>query len=212
MYSFTQAKTTKANRLVLYHACFAVPNATIASLCGVLTLFCNHKVSSCKLFGTLPYLFCSNELNCNRFLFFALLDVKVTILSAFTAHKCTFLHQHKQQLPTSCYCTMSVFCRTNCNNCKPMWWCTEIVLRQLHFFAIYLCFAGINEPNCMFLFFVLIDFQSDYVSCDHILSACAAHKLNAQLYRQTANATTANGLVMYHAATIRVLQCQMQKM
>ena len=71
-------------------------------------------------------------------------------------------------------------------------------------FAIYLCFAGINEPNCMFLFFVLIDFQSDYVSCDHILSAFAAHKLNAQLYRQTANATTANGLVMYHAATIRV--------
>ena len=76
---------------------------------------------------------------------------------------------------------MSVFRRTNCNNCKPMWWCTEIVLRQLHFFAIYLCFAGINEPNCMFLFFVLIDFQSDYVSCDHILSACAAHKLNAQV-------------------------------
>ena len=61
----------------------------------------------------------------------------------------------------------------------------------------------------MFLFFVLIDFQSDYVSCDHILSAFAAHKLNAQLYRQTA---TANGLVMYHAATIRVLQCQMPKM
>ena len=64
----------------------------------------------------------------------------------------------------------------------------------------------------MFLFFVLIDFQSGYVSCDHILSACAAHKLNAQFYRQTANATTANGLVMYYAATIRVLQCQMQKM
>ena len=63
----------------------------------------------------------------------------------------------------------------------------------------------------MFLFLVLIDFQSDYVSCDHILSACAAHKLNAQLYRQTANATTANGLVMCYAATIRVLQCQMQK-
>ena len=64
----------------------------------------------------------------------------------------------------------------------------------------------------MFLFFVLVDFHSDYVSCDHILSVCAAHKLNAQFYRQTANATTANGLVMYYAATIRVLQCQMQKM
>ena len=69
---FTQARTTKANRLVLCHACFAVPNATIASLCDVLRLFCNHKVSSCKLFGTLPYLFCSNELNCNRFLFYSL--------------------------------------------------------------------------------------------------------------------------------------------
>ena len=56
----------------------------------------------------------------------------------------------------------------------------------------------------MFMFFVLIGFQSDYVSCDHILSAFAAHKLNAQLYRQTA---TADGLVMYHAATIRVLHC-----
>ena len=56
----------------------------------------------------------------------------------------------------------------------------------------------------MFLFFVLIGFQSGYVSCDHILSACAAHRLNAQLYRQTA---TANGLVMYHAATICVLHC-----
>ena len=64
----------------------------------------------------------------------------------------------------------------------------------------------------MFLFFVLIDFQSDYVSCDHILSAFAAHKLSAQLYRQTADATTANGLGMYHAATIRVLQRQMQEM
>ena len=61
----------------------------------------------------------------------------------------------------------------------------------------------------MFLFFALLYVQSDYVSCDHILSACAAHKLNAQLYRQTA---TANRLVMYHAATIRVLQCHMQKM
>ena len=56
----------------------------------------------------------------------------------------------------------------------------------------------------MFLFFVLIDFQSDYVSCDHILSACAAHKLNAHLYRQMASA---NGVVMYHAATIRALHC-----
>jgi hypothetical protein len=45
----------------------------------------------------------------------------------------------------------------------------------------------------MFLFFVLIAFQADYVSCDHILSAFAAHKLNAQFYRQTANATNANG-------------------
>ena len=29
------------------------------------------------------------------------------------------------------------------------------------FFAIYLCFAGINEPNCMFLFFALLYVQSD---------------------------------------------------
>ena len=136
------------------------------------------------------------------------------ILSAFIANKCAVLHKQKQQLPTSCYCTMSVFRRTNCNNCKPMWWCTEIVLRQLHLFCNLplFCRNCSNEPNCMFLFFVLIDFQSEYVSCDHILSAFAANKLHGQLFRQTANATTANGLVMYHAATIRVLQCHMQKM
>ena len=38
--------------------------------------------------------------------------------------------QAKTQLPTSWYCTMSVFCRTKCSNCKSTWYCTEIVLQS----------------------------------------------------------------------------------
>ena len=50
--------------------------------------------------------------------------------------KCTYcpkMHsftQAKTQLPTSWYCTMSVFCRTKCSNCKPTWYCAEIVLQS----------------------------------------------------------------------------------
>ena len=55
---FYERKTNIANRLVLYHACFAVSNAKTASLCGdVLRLFCDHELSSCKLFCTLLCLF-----------------------------------------------------------------------------------------------------------------------------------------------------------
>ena len=141
-------KTTKANRLVLYHACFAVPNATIASLClcGVLTLFCNHKVSSCKLFGTLPYFFCSNELNCNRFLFYSLPCLREKwlcscghILSAFTAHKRTVI-QAKAASAKSVGAVPCVFCCRTKNNCKP--WGT--VLRLI----------GDDEvSSCIFLMF-----------------------------------------------------------
>ena len=84
---FTQAKTTTANQLVLYHACFAVP--------GVKTV--NHAV-----------------------------------------------------LGWNCFAIIGDVLRLFCDSCN--------------FLAIYLaCFAGINEPNCMFLFFALLDVQSDYV-------------------------------------------------
>ena len=41
-------------------------------------------------------------------------------------HSCT---QAKAQLPTSWYCTMSVCRRTKCSNCKPLWYCTDIILQ-----------------------------------------------------------------------------------
>ena len=150
MHSFTQARTTKANRLVLCHACFKVPNATIASLCDVLRLFCNHKVSSCKLFGTLPYFFCSNELNCNRFLFYSLPCLREKwlcscghILSAFTAHKRTVI-QAKAASAKSVGAVPCVFCCRTKNNCKP--WGTVLRLigdDEVSSCIFLMCFFGI---------------------------------------------------------------------
>ena len=88
---------------------------------------CNYELNSCKLFDTVPCLLRSKELNCKLFGYVPSLD---HILSAFTAYKCTILHKQKQQLPTSWYCTMSVFFRMKCSNCKPTWWGTEIVLQS----------------------------------------------------------------------------------
>ena len=141
MHSFTQAKITNANRLVLYHACVAAPNATTVNHVVMYWDCLRSWLNTCTLCSTVSCLFCSNKFNCKLFGCVPfLMDYQWQcgcdhILSAFTAHKCTILHQQKQQLPTSYYCTMSVFRRTNCNNCKPMWWCTEIVLRQLHLFC-----------------------------------------------------------------------------
>ena len=93
MHSFTQAKTTTANLLVLYHACFAVPNTTTASLCGdVLRLSCDHELNSCKLFGAVPCSLCRKELNCKgvyfRCLFFGSFDVcgDSVVVAKFEAH------------------------------------------------------------------------------------------------------------------------------
>ena len=60
--------------------CFAARNAATASLCGTVPrLSCKHELSSCKPFGTVRWLFCSDY-----------------ILSAFTTHKWTGLHKQKK--------------------------------------------------------------------------------------------------------------------
>ena len=90
---FYERKANIANRLVLYHACFAVPNAKTASLCGdVLRLFCDHELSSCKLFCTLPCLFCSNELNCRGFYSLPCLMYKMTLWPYSNCIQCPFTH------------------------------------------------------------------------------------------------------------------------
>ena len=68
-----------------------------------------------------------------------------------------FLHKQKQQLPTSLYCTMNVFRRTNCNNCKPMWWCTEIVLRQLQcFLQFFFVLQELTNPTQLYVSFLCL--------------------------------------------------------
>ena len=89
---------------------------------ALLKLFCNHEPNSCKLLGTVtvPCLFRSKELNyklfSSAFTEPCLMDSDGLsncgccghVLSSSTVHKCTVLHNQKQQLPTGWYCTMHV--------------------------------------------------------------------------------------------------------
>ena len=151
-------------------ACFAERNAATASLRGtVLKLFCNHELSSCKLFGTVPWLFC-----------------------AFTTHTWTGLHQQKQQLPTSWYCTMRVFAVPGARTVKHMvlgWNCVAIMnSTAANCLTLYLaCFAVRNSTaNCSVMLCAFLD---------HIPSAFTAYKCT--IFTQT-KTTTANQLVLYH--------------
>ena len=108
---------------------------------------------SCKLFDSVPCLLRSKELNCKLFGY-------VPSLTIFQVHS----------LPIN-----AQFYTNKNNNCKPAgavpWVFSQNGFQQLQadvvmywdcfettalFFAIYLCFAGMNA-NCIFLFFALLD-------------------------------------------------------
>ena len=92
------------------HACFAVPNATTVNavvLCRsgfavIKPTVANFLVLYLACFAvTVGYVPCLMDLdglsNCG---------CCGHVLSSFTVHKCTVLHNQKQQLPTGWYCTM----------------------------------------------------------------------------------------------------------
>lgn len=112
---FAQAQTTTA----LYHACFAVPRArTVNHMVLRWNLFCNHELSSFKLFGTVPCSFRSNRLNCKLFCYVACLMDGLSdlgscdhILSAFIANKCNVCTENTAT--TASRLVMSYACGTS---------------------------------------------------------------------------------------------------
>ena len=54
MHSFTQPKTTTANRLVLYHACVAAPDTTAVNHMVLGWTCFAIELNSCKRIGTVP--------------------------------------------------------------------------------------------------------------------------------------------------------------
>ena len=153
MHSFTQAKITNANRLVLYHACVAAPNATTVNHVVMYWDCLRSWLNTCTLCSTVSCLFCSNKFNCKLFgcdlSWWTISDnVVVTIFSVHSLPINAQFYINKNNncqpaitVPWVCFAERIATTASRCGDVLRLFWDSCIC------FAIYLCFEGINEPN-----------------------------------------------------------------